>query len=142
MWTHVLRSGREARFRNPLMQNLAYIEWLRHLLPEINENAFRSVVVFGKRCNIGGIELTTDRHRVISESKVLNGFSESAGQSVLTDDMIEAAYYRLYPLTQFCNLARIAHIDEISKRDTVAHVCDTIVSCSEEILQHNLHMRR
>ena len=99
-WTQSFPNGQKERFYNPMMQNKTHIDCLMHLLPELDSDVFRSIIVFSERCELKKIEATTNRHSVIKRNHLLRTVNETVKQQVLTDDDIEKVYQKLIPFTQ------------------------------------------
>jgi len=71
MWTQTFGNGHKEHFYNPLMQNSTHIKWLRHLITDIDESIYNSVIVFSNRCRLMKLDLTTSNHKVINRYNVL-----------------------------------------------------------------------
>ena len=116
MWTQTLPNGTKEKFYNPLMQNNSHIKWLKHILPDVDEKIFHSIIIFSERCELKKIKLTTDNHKVIKRYNLPRAITTSSNETVLSNDMIETIYEKLYPLTQTTAEARTAHVNTINKR--------------------------
>jgi hypothetical protein len=113
-WTQTFPNRQKERFYNPIMQNNTHIKWLMHLLPEFDNNVFRSIIVFSERCELKKIEITSNKHSIIKRNQLLRTVKETAEQQMLSDDDIERVYQKLIPFTQVSEQVKEAHIDSIS----------------------------
>ena len=71
IWTQCIKPSektrtRKYRFLNPIMQNKLHLTWFKKQLTEEQFTLpVHSVILFGNRCNLKKIELTSGRHTVI-----------------------------------------------------------------------------
>ena len=115
MWTQTFPNGRKEKFYNPVMQNSTHIKWLMSALPDIDKNAFHSIIVFSERCELKKINLSTTNHIVIKRNCLLRSFVDKIESEVLSDHTIESIYQKLYPFTQASDVVKIAHINKITE---------------------------
>jgi hypothetical protein len=118
-WTQAFPNGQRIEFLNPLRQNAGHIKWLRHLLPEAGD-IFRSIIVFGDRCQLKKIELTTDAHQVVKLDQLLAAVQQTIWQYILLDESVEAIWRELWPRTQVDQATRESHIAAVHRRDRPA----------------------
>jgi hypothetical protein len=120
-WTQTFPNGQKERFYNPIMQNNTHIKWLMRLLPEFENNVFRSVIVFSERCELKKINVTSNQHSVVKRNHLLRTVKETAKQQILSDDEIERVYQKLIPFTKVSEQVKEAHIDSLSGKGGKAH---------------------
>lgn len=141
MWTQTFRNGKKVSFFNPVMQNNTHIKWLKRFLPEINESAYYSIIVFSERCELKKLNISTNLHRIIKRDCILSVVSETANQQALSDERIEHIYQKLYPHTQISEETRTAHniaVSIKSKMKASVHKSDTVAVLSEaKMIQNN-----
>lgn len=120
-WTQTLSKGRgkahKERFFNPIIQNKVHIKWLSMFLEKEPEQ-FYSYIVFSDRCTLKDITLTSGHHHVINRYDILSAVNENV-ESVgtkLTPAEIDELYVRLQPLTQVDEAVKLAHIEDVKKK--------------------------
>ena len=86
------------------------IKWLMSALPDIDKNAFYSIIVLSERCELKKVNLTTNNHIVLKRNCLLRSFVDKIEKEVLSDHTIESIYQKLYPFTQASDVVKIAHI--------------------------------
>ena len=119
VWTQCLKPSEKARtrkyhFLNPIMQNNLHLRWLRHQIDKSDELPIYSVIVFGTRCRLKSIHLTTGQHAVVTHSNLLRrvtGIAEN--HQALTAEQINSIYEILYPMTQVGEDVKQKHIQDI-----------------------------
>lgn len=119
VWTQCLKPSENARtrkfhFLNPIMQNKLHIQWLKKQFPENEDLPIRSIILFGDRCRLKNIVLTTNEHRVVTRGNLFRMMlSTEKDTSILSEDQIEQIYRKLYPMTQVDDSVKIRHIQDI-----------------------------
>lgn len=119
VWTQCLKPSEKARtrkyhFLNPIMQNNLHLRWLRYQIDKSDELPIYSVIVFGMRCRLKSIHLTTGQHAVVTHSNLLRrvtGIAEN--HQALTAEQINSIYEILYPMTQVGEDVKQKHIQDI-----------------------------
>jgi len=112
-WTQKFQNGHTGDFKSPIIQNKSHIRWLRRFLPKLSEKAVYSVIVFGERCELERITLTTGRHIVVKSDRLLNAIRPTLGRRMLTRREIRRLYQRLYPQTQLTPQEKQRHRDNV-----------------------------
>ena len=119
VWTQCLKPSEKARtrkyhFLNPIMQNNLHLRWLRHQIDKSDELPIYSVIVFGMRCRLKSIHLTTGQHAVVTHSNLLRRVTGMAeNHQALTAEQINSIYEILYPMTQVGEDVKQKHIQDI-----------------------------
>ena len=142
VWTQCIKPSektraRKFRFLNPIMQNKLHLACFKKQLTEEQLTLpIHSVVLFGNRCNLKKIELTSGRHTVIRLKEITKAvdltsasYPASAWQEI---------YDHLYPMTQVSEAVKQKHIDDINAelgRDEDAATADPI---AEESTVHTV----
>jgi len=112
IWTQRFRNGHKERFYNPMMQNNSHIIWLKRLLPEVPEMAFRSIVVFSDHCSLK-TDLSSKNHKVVHCCDVFEAVSSTAEQNVLTNAGVNAIFHKLYKFSQVSEITRFSHSTQV-----------------------------
>jgi len=113
-WTQTFRGGRKERFYNPIRQNNMHIKYLQRFLPSLPREYIQSVIVFGERCELKKIDITTNQHAVIKRNQVLRFICCNAKKQVLSPETIDALYQRLLAQTQLSVQEKQAHARRVS----------------------------
>lgn len=139
LWTQCLKPSENARtrkyqFLSPIIQNKLHLKYLHRQLPQLRKQNIPvySIILFGSRCKLKKIKLTSNEHIVISRKalrKTVNKLSSDSNMISQTD--ISVIYENLYPLTQVSEDVKNKHIADINKE-----VKST--SIDEEITQDDL----
>lgn len=125
-WTQTLPIGngktKKSKFFNPIIQNKVHLKWLKQFLGEEAQLPFYSYIVFSDRCTLKEITLTSGNHFVINRYNI---FPEIQRNSVkagvqLTTEEIDTLYEKLYPLTQIDAAQKLAHIENIQRKQQEA----------------------
>lgn len=107
--------ARKYRFLNPIMQNKLHLSAFSALLNDEQKNVpVHSVILFGNRCNLKKIDLTSGHHTVI-RLKSLTKTVQSIMQSTPAADpsALRSIYDLLYPMTQVSDEIKQKHIADI-----------------------------
>lgn len=99
-WTQCLSNGKKVQkihFYNPIMQNETHMKWLKKCLKRFGDIPIYSYIVFGDKCKLKDIKLTTNKHTVINRYNV--GYNVAAKANavsrVMTDETIDNIYNEL-----------------------------------------------
>ncbi|MCD7838781.1 MAG: NERD domain-containing protein [Clostridiales bacterium] len=120
-WTQTLPQGRKRsqkeHFFNPIIQNKVHLKWLERYLNS-EPSLFYSYIVFSERCTLKDITLTSGQHHVIKRENILTDVKANAQTTgtKLTQDMIDALFAKLLPLTQTDAAQKAAHVAEVAKK--------------------------
>lgn len=120
IWTQCIKPSEHTRtrkyhFLNPIMQNKLHLSAFSALLSDEQKAIpIHSVILFGNRCNLKKIDLSSGRHTVIR----LQDLPETVQSMIETTpnaDMtaVNAVYELLYPMTQVSEDVKQKHITDI-----------------------------
>ena len=142
IWTQCIKPSektraRKYRFLNPIMQNKLHLTYFKKQLTEEQLTLpIHSVVLFGNRCNLKKIELTSGRHTVIRLKEITKAVDLTSASCPTT--AWQSVYELLYPMTQVSEAVKQKHIDDINAelgRDEDAVTADPI---AEESTVHTV----
>ncbi len=120
VWTQSIKHDGYARnkkyhFLNPIMQNQLHIRVLKEHLPMLPEQALHSIVLFGSRCRLKKINLTSGKHTVITRNSLTRKIGSCSCAKRLKHDEIEQMYQLLYPMSQVSDEVRQKHVADINR---------------------------
>lgn len=135
IWTQCIKPSEHTRtrkyhFLNPIMQNKLHLSAFSALLSDEQKAIpVHSVILFGNRCNLKKIDLSSGRHTVI-RLKDLPETVQSMIETTPNTDMtaVNAVYELLYPMTQVSEDVKQKHIADIEaelQRGDVAPEAET-----------------
>jgi hypothetical protein len=113
-WTQRLKHGYMNKFFNPCLQNAAHIKNLKNFCPDINPDAFVSVIVFSERCELKKVSIETGRHIVTKRENLISAINANTTRQILSDDNIDNLYRKLKKQTQVDNTVKIEHIKHVT----------------------------
>lgn len=131
IWTQCIKPSEHTRtrkyhFLNPIMQNKLHLSAFSALLSDKQKAIpVHSVILFGNRCNLKKIDLSSGRHTVI-RLKDLPETVQSMIETTPNADMtaVNAVYELLYPMTQVSEDVKQKHIAdieaELQRENTIA----------------------
>ena len=130
VWTQCIKPSentrvKKYRFLNPIMQNKLHLTCLEKCIGE-NHPPIHSIILFGNRCNLKKIQLTSGKHTVI-RLKELSMIAGSIINRIYNQgaESWEGLYVLLYPMTQVSDAVKRKHIDDIN-----AEIRGESASCS------------
>ena len=120
IWTQCIKPSEHTRtrkyhFLNPIMQNKLHLSAFSALLSDEQKAIpVHSVILFGNRCNLKKIDLSSGRHTVV-RLKDLPETVQSMIETTPNADMtaVNAVYELLYPMTQVSEDVKQKHIADI-----------------------------
>lgn len=120
IWTQCIKPNehthtRKYHFLNPIMQNKLHLSAFSALLNDQQKAIpIHSIILFGNRCNLKKIDLSSGRHTVV-RLKELSKTVQSMIETTPTTDMaaVNAVYGLLYPMTQVSEEIKQKHIADI-----------------------------
>lgn len=140
VWTQCIKPSektraRKYRFLNPIMQNKLHLTCFKKQLNEKQLTLpIHSVILFGNRCNLKKIELTSGAHTVIRLKEITKAvdltsasYPASAWQEI---------YDHLYPMTQVSEAVKQKHIDDINAELCKDEDAGTAAPTAEELTAH------
>lgn len=98
-WVEAMHKEQKA-FNNPVTENKRIIVALQDLLPEVNEDAFSSLVLFSNQCSFQKIEIYSLNVEVL-KVRDLKQWSKQVGGIVLSREEINSIYKVLEGYTSF-----------------------------------------
>lgn len=111
-WTQTFKGGKKSKFLNPILQNKAHISALKRVLDKASERNIYSVIVFGERCELRKITVSTSDAAVLKmgrlERYLLDDINNKA--EILSDEQVDR-YYQI--------LKTYSHADEITKQQHI-----------------------
>ena len=120
VWTQCIKPSQDSRaikyrFLNPIMQNKLHVTCLKKLLTE-EQTAIpvHSIVLFGNRCKLKNIRLTSGKHQVITLDQLFNTYLDIASYTpYYSSSALRPVYNLLYPMTQVSEEIKQKHIADI-----------------------------
>lgn len=111
-WTQVLNKNHKERFFNPIMQNSGHITALKQVLG-LEDEVFRSVIVFSERCELKKIEMESEDILVIKRNQLFRLMKEECenGERQLTEREVDEIFFR--------KLLPFSHADQETKDDHI-----------------------
>lgn len=113
-WTQTFPNGKKQAFYNPIKQNRSHINALKKQLNELDEGAFKSIIVFSERCELKKIVLTSPDHKVIKRKRLRNAI-HNEGRQVLSGSEILLIYKVLKRYANASSDVRVGHIERLKK---------------------------
>lgn len=120
-WTQSFSDGKggsqKYKFYNPIWQNDTHIKALQWVLGDTQVNIY-SYIVFGDECRLMHIRQNTDNYYVVQRKELLSSVKANAEAygSLLSDEMIDWYYRKLYPYTQVSEEQKMEHARKIHER--------------------------
>lgn len=120
VWTQCIKPSektrtRKYRFLNPIMQNKLHLSAFTAQLSEEQKNIpVHSIILFGNRCHLRSINLSSGNHTVIRLKELTETVQAIIGRTPTTEmATVEAVYQALYPMTQVSDEVKEKHIADI-----------------------------
>lgn len=114
-WTVSLPNSQKNRFYNPIKQNRTHLKWLGQYVGE--GVPLFSIIVFSERCELKQVTVESSDIKVIKRDLVYATVRNiwNAAEDALTDDQVQALFYKLNTLTNADEAVKLAHIENIEK---------------------------
>lgn len=93
-WIEVEHGNKQSEFENPFFYNLRIMHSIQELLPNIERENFKNIVVFGGGCSFQKIELVSDNVEVLKLGEV-KAWKNTLEGSVLAKSDIDLIYQTL-----------------------------------------------
>lgn len=118
-WTQTLENGQKNRFYNPIWQNKAHINALKAVL-NLNDDAFKSYIIFSERCTLKKINVTSPNVKVIKRDQLIKNVKKDikALPEIFTSDEVNKIYSSLQKYTNVDEDIKQAHIEAIKSKGT------------------------
>lgn len=116
-WTQTFQNGKKFSFYNPIWQNNAHIKYLKNLLDDINEEYFKSIIVFSERCTLKKLEIFSESTMVIKRNELRRNMKVYLGVSkgVLSPMQVVDIYKKLKTYANVGDEVKAKHIENIDK---------------------------
>ena len=118
-WTQTLENGQKNRFYNPIWQNKAHINALKTVL-NLNDDAFKSYIIFSERCTLKKIKVTSSNVKVIKRDQLIRNVNKDIKDlpEIFTSDEVNKIYSSLQKYTNVDEDIKQAHIEAIKSKGT------------------------
>lgn len=118
-WTQTLENGQKNRFYNPIWQNKAHINALKAVL-NLNDDAFKSYIIFSERCTLKKINVTSSNVKVIKRDQLIKNVKKDIKDfpEIFTSDEVNKIYSSLQKYTNVDEDIKQAHIAAIKSKGT------------------------
>lgn len=118
-WTQTLENGQKNRFYNPIWQNKAHINALKAVL-NLNDDAFKSYIIFSERCTLKKINVTSPNVKVIKRDQLIKNVKKDikALPEIFTYDEVNKIYSSLQKYANVNEDVKQAHIEAIKSKGT------------------------
>ncbi|MGB3924861.1 MAG: nuclease-related domain-containing protein [Caldicoprobacterales bacterium] len=118
-WTQTLENGQKNRFYNPIWQNKAHINALKAVL-NLNDDAFKSYIIFSERCTLKKINVTSSNVKVIKRDQLIKNVKKDIKDfpEIFTSDEVNKIYSSLQKYTNVDEDIKQAHIEAIKSKGT------------------------
>lgn len=118
-WTQTLENGQKNRFYNPIWQNKAHINALKAVL-NLNDDAFKSYIIFSERCTLKKINVTSPNVKVIKRDQLIKNVKKDikALPEIFTSDEVNKIYSSLQKYANVNEDVKQAHIEAIKSKGT------------------------
>ena len=115
MWTQSLKGGKKTKFYNPISQNKGHINALNQFLNNTYKEHVYSYIVFGERCELKKVTLTSNDVNVINRYGLLKSVKDAQQkiQAVLETENINEIYDKLKKCTLVDEATKQKHIADI-----------------------------
>ncbi len=116
-WTQTLENGQKNRFYNPIWQNKAHINALEAVL-NLNDDAFKSYIIFSERCTLKKINVTSPNVKVIKRDQLIKTIKKDIKDSpeLLTPEEVNQIYLSLQKYANVDEVVKQEHIDNIKSK--------------------------
>ncbi len=116
-WTQTLKNGKKHKFFNPIWQNNTHINALKYAL-ELEEDIFKSYIIFSERCTLKKITLTSENIKVIRINRLIRELNKDISESkeLLSKDQINSIYNELSQYILVDENTKQEHIESIKNR--------------------------
>ncbi|MEK4427363.1 nuclease-related domain-containing protein [Solibacillus sp. FSL K6-1523] len=101
-WTQLLHKNQSKLFNNPVHETEKLTFALQGQLPEVNDEVFKSIVLFSNDCSFQNIELFSDNVDVIKSSSIKK-WTQNLQQQCLSETDIQTIYSALEGMRQVKN---------------------------------------
>ena len=124
-WTQTFATGRKVKFFNPIKQNNIHIKALKNHLGEHANIPIYSLVVFGEKCELKDIVVSSNNVKVIPLSELDKTIEDIVkyNEVEVTPEVREAIYEKLAMTTKEKRMLSKEHIKSIEGRKDICPFC-------------------
>ncbi|MBO8159680.1 nuclease-related domain-containing protein [Thermosyntropha sp.] len=117
-WLQVLGKSQKNRFFNPIWQNKAHISALKNTLPDIQDEAYISYIVFSERCTLKDIKFFSSNVEVVPRQLLRKRVAENMKKrpTYFTVEQIDEIYSVLKRFSRVDAAVKEKHIADIEKK--------------------------
>ncbi len=112
LWGQALNKDKVNKFNNPLIENKLSILKLKDILPDLNKEAFHSLIVFTDRCSFNKIEIHSQNVDVLKISE-LNDYLKNEKDKKLSKEEVNKIYSVLEKYMDFKEVGKPSSINNI-----------------------------
>ena len=118
-WTQTLQNGKKHKFFNPIWQNNTHINALKYAL-ELEEDIFKSYIIFSERCTLKKITLTSENIKVIRRNRLIRELNKDISESkkLINKDQIDSIYNELSQYILVDEKTKQEHIESIKNQQS------------------------
>lgn len=117
-WMQTFPNGQKYPFYNPIKQNIGHIKALQTILPSVEKEHYKSVIVFSERCELKKVSFEAKDTYVIKRydlAKLMNKQIE-ASPKVLEPDYIDRIYDFLSQYQKADKAVKQEHVEKIKEK--------------------------
>ena len=116
-WTQTLENKSKYKFFNPIWQNSGHINALKSVL-ELEEDIFKSYIIFSKRCTLKKINVTSENVKVLKRNNLMKELRKDILESkkVFDKEQIDSIYNELSQYILVDDEVKKDHIDNIKAK--------------------------
>lgn len=117
-WMQTFPNGQKYPFYNPIKQNIGHIKALQKILPSIEKEHYKSVIVFSERCELKKISFEAANTFVLKRyhlAKLMTIQIESSPK-ILEPDFIDRIYNFLAQYQKADQAVKQEHIEKIKEK--------------------------
>jgi hypothetical protein len=117
-WMQTLQNGQMNRFFNPIWQNKGHINALKNVVELVDEQFYKSYIIFSERCKLKKLSVTSPTVKVIKRNKLIKTIKKDIESStdVMTKDEVEQLYIKLQKYSLADKAAKESHVENIKKK--------------------------
>lgn len=114
-WINGYDDGQKTRFYNPIKQNKGHIKALKSLLPDVQKNQFKSMIVFSEQSELKEITIDSPNTFVFNRNELERIMKEDTkiSTAVLTKEQIDEIYNVIKPYSKISEDIEEKHIEQI-----------------------------
>lgn len=116
-WTQTFQNGKKYPFYNPIKQNSTHIRALKTLLPSIQDELYKSIIVFSERCTLKKVQFDPNNAFVLNRYDLQQEMLHQVkmASAVLDKDYIDKIYQFLSTYAKKDAAFQQQHVKQLSK---------------------------